>query len=107
MKDDWDSGVSEEAVGLRDGLALDGENSCTNEPGSRTEPSFGCFSTTIDLPGLLPICTRSESLLVVLVRRAFFFSDPPFLALPLAFPRRFLLFSGLLLVAGAILFDSR
>jgi len=46
---------------------LDGETCLTKEPGSRVEPSLGCFSITIILPDLLPICTRSESLFVFLV----------------------------------------
>jgi len=92
-------------VALRVDFNLDGETCLTKEPGSRAEPSFGCFSITIILPGLLPICTRSESLFVFLVR-TFFVDFDAFLADrllpdPLAFPRRFLpaLAAGLLLVS--------
>ena len=91
-------------VALRVDFNLEGETCFTNEPGSRVEPSFGCFSITIVLPGLLPICTRSESLFVFLVR-TFFVDFDAFLADrllpdPLAFARRFLPpLAGLLLVS--------
>jgi len=91
-------------VALRVNFNLDGETCLTKEPGSNAEPSFGCFSITIILPGLLPICTWSESLFVFLVR-TFFVDFDAFLADrllpdPLAFARRFLpSLAGLLLVS--------
>jgi len=91
-------------VALRVNFNLDGETCLTKEPGSRAEPSFGCFLITIILPGLLPICTRSESLFVVLVR-TFVVDFDAFLAdrllpAPLAFARPFLpALAGLLLVS--------
>jgi len=92
------------AVALRVDFNLDGETCLTKEPSSRAEPSFGCFSITIILPGLLPICTRSESLFVFLVR-TFVVDFDAFLADrllpdPLALARRFLpALTGLLLVS--------
>jgi len=91
-------------IALRVDFNLDGETCLTKEPASRAEPSFGCFSITIILPGLLPICTRSESLFVFLVR-TFVVNFDAFLADrllpdPLAFARRFLpALTGLLLVS--------
>jgi len=91
-------------VALQVNFNLDGETCLMKEPGSRAEPSFGSFSITIILPGLLPICTRSESLFVFLVR-TFFVNFAAFLAdrllpAPLAFARRFLpALAGLLLVS--------
>jgi len=84
---------------------LDGETCFTNEPGSRAEPSLGCFSIAIILPDLLPICTRSKSLFVFLVC-TFVVDFDAFLADrllpdPLTFAHRFLpsALAGLLLVS--------
>jgi len=91
-------------VALRVNFNLDGETCLTKEPASRAEPSFGCFSITIILPGLLPICTRSESLFVFLVC-TFVVDFDAFLADrllpdPLALAQRFLpALTGLLLVS--------
>jgi len=83
-----------------------------NEPGSRAEPSLGCFSITIILPDLLHICTRCESLFVFLVH-TFVVNFDAFLANrllsdPLAFARRFLpgALAGLLLVSIVLVHNS-
>jgi len=84
-----------------------GCSSPMNEPGSRAAPSFGCFSITIILPGLLPICTRSECLFVFLVCVVCVFPDP-LLSDPLAFPPCFLpdALAGILLVSVIVLVHS-
>jgi len=91
---------------------LDGETCFANEPGSRAEPSSGCFLIAVILPGLLPICTRSKSLFVLLVYTFVVdfdaFLPDPLMPDPLTFARRFLpcALAGPLLVSIVLVHGS-